>query len=406
MENTDVHQKKAQILIVDDQAANLRILSAMLMKQGYEVRAVTSGSSALKSIELDPPDIILLDICMPGMDGYEVCQTLKDRESTQDIPIIFITALDEMVDKVRAFRLGAADYITKPFQMEEVLIRVENQLSIKRTREALQQSEARYRAIIEDQTELICRFQLDYTLTFVNQTFCRAFGRVPEDVIGQPVVDFFPDQQSVQQCAMQLHKLTTDDPFCINEHRIVNDQGDSRWIEWTTRAIFDMQGNISEFQAVGRDVTEQLQSEAERRKLQRAVEQSPTSIVITDIDGVIEYVNPKFTQLTGYTFAEARGSNPNILKAGDTAITAYQELWETIKSGRAWHGEFHNRRKTASSSGNLPRSRLSLIMTVRSPILSPLKKILPSAKLWKRNLNEHASKPKLQPAPNPSFSPI
>ncbi|MEH2115551.1 ATP-binding response regulator [Nostoc sp.] len=121
---------KGDILIVDDTPDNLRLLSTMLIEQGYEVRSVTNGSTALMGIQAQPPDLILLDINMPGMNGYEVCQRLKANSKTESIPVIFISALNEVFDKVKAFTVGGVDYITKPFQVEEVLVRVENQLII------------------------------------------------------------------------------------------------------------------------------------------------------------------------------------------------------------------------------------------------------------------------------------
>lgn len=121
---------KGDILIVDDTPDNLRLLSTMLIEQGYEVRSVSNGSTALMGIQAQPPDLILLDINMPGMNGYEVCQRLKANSNTQAIPVIFISALNEVFDKVKAFTVGGVDYITKPFQVEEVLVRVENQLRI------------------------------------------------------------------------------------------------------------------------------------------------------------------------------------------------------------------------------------------------------------------------------------
>jgi two-component system, sensor histidine kinase and response regulator len=129
---------RGNILIVDDTPDNLRLLSAMLTEQTYEVRSVKSGSAALMVIEAEPPDLVLLDITMPGMNGYEVCQRLKAEPATAAIPIIFISALNEVFDKVKAFSVGGVDYISKPFQLEEVLVRVENQLKLCRLQQQLQ----------------------------------------------------------------------------------------------------------------------------------------------------------------------------------------------------------------------------------------------------------------------------
>jgi diguanylate cyclase (GGDEF)-like protein len=129
-----VSESKAEILIVDDKLENLRLLSIILLQHDYEVRKALNGKMALKSVKSDPPDLILLDINMPDLNGYEVCQHLKANDLTNQIPVIFLSALDQGIDKVRAFAVGAADYISKPFAIEEVLARIEYQLTIQRQR--------------------------------------------------------------------------------------------------------------------------------------------------------------------------------------------------------------------------------------------------------------------------------
>ncbi|MEG4206160.1 adenylate/guanylate cyclase domain-containing protein [Microcoleus sp. Pol7_A1] len=127
------------ILIVDDMPDNLRLLSTMLTSYGYHVRKAINGQLALQGAQISPPDLILLDINMPKMNGYEVCEQLKLSEKTKDIPVIFISALNDVLEKVKAFQVGGIDYITKPFQVEEVLARVENQLSLRSLQSKLQQ---------------------------------------------------------------------------------------------------------------------------------------------------------------------------------------------------------------------------------------------------------------------------
>lgn len=129
--DTEIERARApSIVIVDDAPENLKVLTGMLQGQGYEVRPVTSGESAIRAIRNKPPELILLDINMPDMNGYEVCETLKSDPLLRDIPIIFISALTETMDKVRAFSVGGVDYITKPFQMEEVNARVKTHLKL------------------------------------------------------------------------------------------------------------------------------------------------------------------------------------------------------------------------------------------------------------------------------------
>ncbi|MBD2353043.1 hybrid sensor histidine kinase/response regulator [Tolypothrix sp. FACHB-123] len=122
---------KGNVLVVDDTPNNLRLLSAMLTAQGYEVRKALNGKMALTACHVVLPDVILLDINMPEMDGYQVCQQLKSDKITAEVPVIFISALDDVLDKVKAFDVGGADYITKPFHGAEVILRIENQINLR-----------------------------------------------------------------------------------------------------------------------------------------------------------------------------------------------------------------------------------------------------------------------------------
>ena len=145
----------ASVLVVDDTVENLRVLSDLLGEQGYEVRAVTSGRQALQAVEHDPPDLILLDITMPDMDGFEVCRLLRATEWSKDVPVIFLTALTATADKLRAFDAGGVDYVTKPFQFEEVLARVRTHVALRRAQTALADSYEGLRALERLRDDLV-----------------------------------------------------------------------------------------------------------------------------------------------------------------------------------------------------------------------------------------------------------
>ncbi len=152
MEKTaGAERPNADILVVDDTAANLHLLVRLLAEHGYKVRPSINGRLALTAAQISPPDLILLDIMMPEMDGYELCQHLKADERTRDIPVIFISALGDTLDKVRAFAVGGVDYITKPFQTEEVLARIRTHLTIRRLQRELQ---AQNRRLAQKNAEL------------------------------------------------------------------------------------------------------------------------------------------------------------------------------------------------------------------------------------------------------------
>ncbi|OIP73033.1 MAG: GGDEF domain-containing response regulator [Oscillatoriales cyanobacterium CG2_30_40_61] len=148
------------ILIVDDTPDNLYLLSAMLTEQGYDVRCVINGSAAIMGAIADPPDLILLDIRMPQMSGYEVCKQLKSSERTRDIPVIFLSALNEVFDKIQAFEVGGLDYITKPFEIREVLARIKNQLNLQAAKLQIQQLNTELEQRVKERTKELERANL------------------------------------------------------------------------------------------------------------------------------------------------------------------------------------------------------------------------------------------------------
>ncbi|MFZ2655512.1 MAG: response regulator [Victivallales bacterium] len=133
----------ANILIVDDTPANLLLLDKMFADRGYKTRSVLSGKLALQAARSEPPDLILLDINMPEMNGYEVCEQFKADAKLKDIPVIFISALSETIDKIKAFAVVGVDYVTKPFQLEEVDARVRTHLELRRLRLELERQNRR-----------------------------------------------------------------------------------------------------------------------------------------------------------------------------------------------------------------------------------------------------------------------
>lgn len=166
MNVTKKNSLKAEILVVDDTPANLGLLFNILSKNGYKIRPVTNGNSALEVALVSPPDLILLDILMPDISGYEVCQKLKANPITREIPVIFLSALSEGLDKARAFQVGGADYVTKPFQVQEVLARVNNQLMIWTQKQQLQREILHRR---QTETALRLQYQREQALNRVLQ---------------------------------------------------------------------------------------------------------------------------------------------------------------------------------------------------------------------------------------------
>ena len=138
MKNPSTDHPRDDILVVEDSLPSLQAVQNVLIEGGYKVRGATDGRTAMMIAQSKPPGLILLDVPLPGMDGFEVCQHLKSESETHDIPVIFITAKDDVVDKMKGFEVGGVDYITKPFQAEDVLARVETHLTIRNLQKRLE----------------------------------------------------------------------------------------------------------------------------------------------------------------------------------------------------------------------------------------------------------------------------
>ncbi|HBB34780.1 MAG TPA: hybrid sensor histidine kinase/response regulator, partial [Cyanobacteria bacterium UBA9273] len=138
-----INYQPSKVLIVDDNPTNLGLLFEYLTNCGFKVFVALDGESAIDQVEYAQPDIIILDVMMPGIDGFETCIRLKDKSTTRDIPVIFMTALGDTVDKVHGFNIGAVDYITKPIQNDEVLCRIQTHLKIRNLQKQLQEQNER-----------------------------------------------------------------------------------------------------------------------------------------------------------------------------------------------------------------------------------------------------------------------
>lgn len=196
------------ILIVDDQPTNLKMLFSFLQESGFKVLVAQSGESAITKLKKVAPDLILLDVMLPGLDGFETCQRLKAEAETQDIPVIFMTALSEPLDKIKGLKVGAVDYITKPFQQEEVLARIENQLKIRRLsvqlevqNQQLQQSQSLLTGVLNTSQDGVMVFEamrdsrgeiFDFKWILANPVTEKMTGRTPQDLLGKQLLVELP----------------------------------------------------------------------------------------------------------------------------------------------------------------------------------------------------------------------
>jgi adenylate cyclase len=314
-------QIKGDILVVDDTPDNLRLLASMLTEQGYKVRKAINGQLALMAAQAAPPDLILLDINMPDMDGYEVCERLKRDVQTLDIPVIFISALDDVLDKVKAFTVGGVDYVTKPFQLQEVLARMDNQLMVRRlqrhlqdqnlqlkqllrdrirAQEALRQAEEKYRAIFDNAIEGIFQTSPDGEYLSVNQALVDIYGYNSADEL----MDDFNSNEIKPYVSMSLRKEfeTNLEEFGMVsgfESQIYRRDGSTVWIRESINGVKDHQDELLFYVGTVEDVTDRRESqlaESTRQnmdQLQMIAQAIPLPVLISrSSDGEILYANP------------------------------------------------------------------------------------------------------------------
>ncbi len=327
MSRSDAHQNN--ILIVDDTPENLTLLTRMLTQKGFLVRPAITGQVALKTIQKGLPDLILLDIMMPDMDGYEVCRRIKADKQTRDIPVLFISALDEALDKVKAFDVGGVDYITKPFQEEEVLARVETHLKLRdsqkrlqeknlqlqqqieeyeRAKEALRISQQYAKNIIDSSLDMIIAVDKERKIVEFNKAAQETFGYTPEEVLGKHISILYADINGASKISQNLAQDGRSMGEIFNRRK----NGEVFPCLLSASILYDTQENQIGAMGVSRDITEQKQAEEFLRKLEKAIETTEVGITITDKEGRIEYINPADAKLHGYTADELIGQRSNI----------------------------------------------------------------------------------------------
>ncbi len=283
MKKSDIFSR--DILIADDNPGNLKILSVLLNRQGCRVRVALNGESALKSARKYPPNLIMLDIMMPEMNGFEVCKALKSDEKTRDIPVIFISSLDNVADKIRCFELGGVDYITKPFQPQEVSARVKTHLILrtmqmrleeknarlrekiiekKETAKKLRISEQKYRELVENANSIIMRADPDWNIIYINDFAQKFFGYTEKELLYKNVVGtIVPMTETTGRDLAALINNIASHPetFRYNENENICKNRERVWIAWTNKVITDEKGNVAEILCIGNDITEKKRAE-------------------------------------------------------------------------------------------------------------------------------------------------
>ncbi|MEW6218096.1 MAG: response regulator [Thermodesulfobacteriota bacterium] len=277
------------ILIVDDIPANLDLLAGILEGAGYLVRPTISPAFALQSARATPPDLILLDIRMPDMDGYEVCRLLKDDPLTRDVPVVFISALDDAEDKVRAFATGGVDYITKPFESAEVLARVRTHLTLARMQrhlellvserttqlrektQDLEEAQACYRTVADFTHDWEYWQAPDGSFRYISPSCQRISGHAPQDFLADPdLLHRIVVPEDLPVWEQHFHEEGREGlPLREIQFRIRRPDGTVVWIEHVCRPVLDGAGAFLGFRASNRDISGRKELERELRQAQK-----------------------------------------------------------------------------------------------------------------------------------------
>ncbi len=376
----------SHIMVVDDQESSRYLLQALLEDNDFRVTAAGDGLEALAAARLDPPDAIVSDALMPNMDGFALCRTWMQDAALGHIPfVIYSGTYTESVDERFALKLGAVRFLIKPLQPKQFLAEIESvlkeraapnhdraapldELTFRRLHESaldrkldekLAQLEVTNQRLRDSERQLkqaqrqakIGSWELNLvtnTLDWSDETFRifeldKTYFRASREAF---LAAIHPeDRESV--IAAYGRSLETREPYEIT-HRLLLPDGRVKVVHELCETFYSADGEPLRSLGTVQDITERTRNEDQLRKLSLAVEQSPNSVVITDVDANIEYVNNAFVVATGYPREEVIGQNPRILQTGKTPAEAYATMWRTLHQGRPWKGELHNRRKDGS----------------------------------------------------------
>ncbi|MCP4540973.1 MAG: PAS domain S-box protein [Chloroflexi bacterium] len=327
MASTD--KTRGNILVVDDIATSRQLLASLLVKNGYDIQTANDGALALNMVHTTIPDLILLDIQMPGMDGYQVCQHLKADERTCDIPVIFISALQDPQDKVKGFAVGSVDYITKPFQAAEVLARVETHMAFRSAQKeiemqntqlvqevadrmqashALAEREKQYRWLVEHASDIIYRYEYipQPGFTYVSPAIMALTGYTPEQHYTDPQMSqklIHPDDRHLWE-VMSEGKIASDANITL---RWIHKDGRIIWTEHSITPVLGSSGNPVAIQGIARDITTTKQAEKVLRYQALLLENISDAIISTNADFKIQSWNRAAEAIYGWRADEVIG---------------------------------------------------------------------------------------------------
>ncbi len=365
--------EKPKILVVDDNLPNLIAMRKLLGRLNCEALQASSGNEALALCVNYDFALILLDVDMPGMDGYEAARLLKEEPITQQIPIIFVTAaFEDQEHRLLGYKTGAVDYIQKPvddlvlLSKASIFLELYNNRQIARRellrsetmRIASAENEARFREALADAPIPIMLRAEDGEVVLLNRMWTELTGHSIYDIptVGDWIVKAYGEDKLEQMQPIFEQQFAEDTWSAMGEHDIRS--ADDNCLTWDIRSgpLAPLPDGRRLVITMAVDVTERKRTEEEMRLASLVFQNSSEGMTVTDADGTIISINPAFSQLTGYTPAEAIGKNPRILKSGRHDLGFYQAMWHELSTSGHWEGEIWNRRK----NGGVYAERLTI----------------------------------------------
>ena len=277
------------ILIIDDDENAIKLLKVMLKSENYNLLSALRGEEGLKIVAETPPDLILLDVLMPEMDGFEVCRRLKQEQKTRIIPIVMITALKEKEYCLKALEEGADDFLSKPVDKTELQARIKSLLRIRTYHNALQESEERYRNILDNIQESYFEMNLAGDFTFFNDSLIEIAGYPRNELMGMNNREFTSKETAKKMYTIFNQVYRTGEPAEINDYEILIKGGETRTLELSTNLMKDQDDRPVGFSGIARDVTERLKAEKERKQLEAQLQQAQKMETIGTLAGGIAH---------------------------------------------------------------------------------------------------------------------
>lgn len=350
---------KATLLIVDDTPSNLGLAVRMFEERGYRILTAQDGEEGLQRARLTKPDLILLDVMMPGMDGFDVCQRLKSDPETLEIPVLFMTSLASVEHKVKGFKAGAVDYLTKPLQVEEVMARVGTHLRLHAARQKLSEQNAElcryreelekrvadrtaelaerereFRTLVENAPDEISRYDRLCRYVYCNPQHERSHGMRLHELTGRTPVECFPESPEAVAFQKSMAAVIASGETAVYETALPHHVDRTRFLNILLVAELDVDGEVIGVLAIGRDVTRQKTAKRELLLLNHALDSSFDATYLMDSKLNLRYVNEAACRALGYDREELRTMRLFDIDPRVTDELMHELMSRTLDAGR------------------------------------------------------------------------